>query len=154
MAPKKKTVKDLVSEMEIFESKIKEMERVFEKMKAIKLVDKENSVIRKDGSQKQTKLVKKLIELEKKLEEAQDGITILENSPDPKTKKVHSNCNRCNLTFEKKNDLKVHQIAVHPKQLNRDFCDQTFELKWKLETHLKTHKQSMKYPCDSCGNGD
>ena len=47
---KKKTVKDFASETEVFESRIKEIERVFEKIKAIEYVDKGNCVLRIFGS--------------------------------------------------------------------------------------------------------
>ena len=150
MAPKKKTVKDLASDMEAFESRFKEMEKVFNKLIAIESVDKDNIVIRVDGSQKQAELENKLKEMEKKLQEAHTRIEKLENSRDPNPKKDISNCNKCDLTFDKKDDLKVHNKTIHPRCLKCEFCDKTFEVKWKLETHLKTHEQSSKYQCDTC----
>ena len=46
MAPKRKTVKDLAPEIEVFETRFKDMEKLVDKIKAIETVDKNNIVLR------------------------------------------------------------------------------------------------------------
>ena len=88
MAPKKKTVKDLASDMEAFESRFKEMEKVFNKLIGIESVDKDNIVIRVDGSQKQAELENTLKQLEEKLQKAHARIEKLEISQDLNPKRT------------------------------------------------------------------
>ena len=45
----------------------------------------------------------------------------------------------------------MYNMSKHAKTLKCEHCDETFQLNWRLETHLKTHKQSKKFECDKCG---
>ena len=55
------------------------------------------------------------------------------------------------MTFDVKRSLKMLNMTKHAKPLKCVRCDKTFLLNWKLETHLKTHKQSKKFGCVKCG---
>ena len=88
MAPKKKTLKDLASEMEMFEGKFKEMEKVFAKIKAIETVDKDKILLRVDTSESQKDLETKLKELERKLNVALARIEYLENPQNLNAKEI------------------------------------------------------------------
>ena len=66
-------------------------------------------------------------------------------------KRFFFKCNKCDLTFDEKRNIKMHNMSRHAKTLKCEHCDETFQLNWRLETHLKTHKQSKKFECDKCG---
>ena len=151
MAPKKKTVRDLTSDMEIFEVKFKAMEKVFEKIKAIETVDKDKIIVTVDNSESEQKLESKLKELQRKLDAALARIEYLENAENRNAKEQNLLCNKCDLTFDGKKSLKMHNMKKHAKPIKCEHCDQTFEVNWKLEMHLKTHQESQKFGCDKCG---
>ena len=84
MAPKKKTMKDLAAEIEVFKTRFKEIEKLFAKIKAIETVDKNNIVLRIYNYNITLDLENKVKELERRLEFAESKIAIIENSQNTK----------------------------------------------------------------------
>ena len=150
MAPKKKTVKELAGEMEVFDTRFKEMEKLFDKIKAIETVDKDNIALKIDKSNDTLDLENKVRELEKRLEVAESKISFYENSETTKRKENLVKCHLCESTFNDKGSLKKHHIAKHPKNLKCEHCEETFQLNWRLESHMKIHKQAKTFECDKC----
>ena len=151
MAPiKKKTVKELSAEMEAFETRFKQMEKLVDKIKTIETVDKDNIVLKIDNSNDTLELENKVRELESRLVIAESKIASLENSQSTKRKENIVKCHLCDLTFDEKGSLKKHHITTHPKNLKCEYCEETFQLNWRLEKHLQTHKESKKFNCDKC----
>ena len=52
--------------------------------------------------------------------------------------------------FGNKTTLKKHILVNHPKTVNCESCDQTFDQFWKLEIHMKTHSSEKLFECKVC----
>jgi hypothetical protein len=65
--------------------------------------------------------------------------------------KFHFKCKECTMTFDKKCDLKMHILALHPRNYPCNLCDQTFETHINFESHLKDHEAAKPFKCDYCG---
>ena len=66
-------------------------------------------------------------------------------------------CDKCEMKFGEKSELKRHEITIHyGKKLKCKYCDATFSREGNLRTHLELHahyhfgKDVTKYACDIC----
>ena len=64
-------------------------------------------------------------------------------------KNTNLRCNNCKQSFQTLKDFKKHKEEHHSKQdvFNCSKCDKTFNEDWKLNAHMKLHKN---YQCDQC----
>jgi hypothetical protein len=46
--------------------------------------------------------------------------------------------------------LKKHIVENHPKKVECNLCDETFDQIWKLEQHMETHSAEKAYTCNIC----
>ena len=60
------------------------------------------------------------------------------------------NCKECDNSFTNKKDLNEHIQQINPKKYNCKHCDQTFSESWRLEIHLRTHKDITPLSCEIC----
>ena len=67
-----------------------------------------------------------------------------------KEESLNFKCKECSVTFGKKQDLKKHILALHPKQYACKVCEECFETCVGLEMHLKSHALEMQFKCDTC----
>lgn len=59
-------------------------------------------------------------------------------------------CYLCNVSFNKKLNLKDHNKKHHPKVISCTKCKETFDESWKLEIHMKSHTTIKLFSCDHC----
>ena len=65
-------------------------------------------------------------------------------------KSTNFKCNKCDKSFGTFKDFKKHK-SEHDNQgelLKCGQCDKTFDEDWKMNAHMKSHKN---YQCDQCG---
>ena len=120
---KKKTVKELNDDFNIFEEKFKSMEA---------LVDHLNA---------------KIVVLEKKIEETPGNFqTVLSESSE--MERVYD-CKLCDFKSTKKKNLKVHIKEKHRNEIKCKVCGERFNETFELEIHLKTHDVET-FKCTKC----
>ena len=128
----KKTVKDLNTDFQLLQEK-------FELLK----IDQEEKVniIKSEYEERIKKLEDKIL-----------GLEHLDSLEAVKEIEVTSanKCKECNLSFEEKSDLKMHILALHPKQYTCKLCAEIFETSVALELHLKIHNTEKEYKCEVC----
>ena len=86
----------------------------------------------------------KVVEVTKKKEEEAEEPQQTRKDP------VNYKCKECSLMFGNKTTLKKHILVNHPKTVNCESCDQTFDQFWKLEIHMKTHSSEKLFECKVC----
>ena len=59
-------------------------------------------------------------------------------------------CNLCDYKFKKGMELKKHIATVHVKNFECRYCNEQFDMKWKLEIHMQTHENVEKFKCSDC----
>ena len=59
-------------------------------------------------------------------------------------------CRECGFSFDKRSDLKIHILALHPRQYTCKTCSQTFETRIAFELHQKEHSTTKTFKCDLC----
>eukprot|EP00040_Diaphanoeca_grandis_P025810 m.143576 g.143576 ORF g.143576 m.143576 type:complete len:177 (-) comp30324_c0_seq1:58-588(-) len=78
------------------------------------------------------------------------GRSKLQFGGDPKNKLF--TCAICGATFNRKSNLKVHQVVhTKTKEYKCDSCGKRFGLKGALTAHMKVHTDDMPYNCSICG---
>ena len=80
----------------------------------------------------------------------EDAENIYENKG--KSLKLKVTCREGHKEFEKKDGLKKHILEAHPRIINCDECNETFDQNWKLEQHMNNkHCEEKKFKCNICG---
>ena len=59
-------------------------------------------------------------------------------------------CRECGFSFDKRSDLKIHILALHPRQFTCKMCSRIFETRISLELHQKEHSTGKNFKCDLC----
>ena len=59
-------------------------------------------------------------------------------------------CRECSFSFQNKSELKIHILALHPKQYKCKLCANIFDTSLEYELHLKTHMVEKNYKCEIC----
>ena len=65
--------------------------------------------------------------------------------------KTNFECTKCDKTVNSLRALNEHKKENHPKIIKCKHCDESFDEFWKLETHMKTHREENKFECSECG---
>ena len=130
---KKKTVKEVSADVDTLEKRFEAYEK-----SSKRLEEEQNERI---------KVLENKLELSEKIVKHLEEVIQIKN----KENKLDSfDCKVCKSKFKQKRELKKHIGTEHPKTLICQYCDESFDQSWKLETHLKTHEQAKSFKCDSC----
>ena len=124
---------------------VKDLSKDFEQMM-------ENvEMLRRDFEEK-TNVLKK--EHEEKIKELEGRVAFLEQSNGFSKKEESSikmiSCRECSYSVEKKADLKVHILSVHPKQYDCNNCGKIFDSRLEFELHQKVHTAIKPFNCELC----
>ena len=131
MVTKRKTIKDLASEIEVLVKRLETMENIIEDLQNVQTPNIEKTV-EKDSPGPVIE-----INVEKNLNSCRNGENVFK-------------CKKCDLRFIKKCELKKHIRTIHPKNLKCEHCEKTFDQNCDLENHLKTHEQAKRFKCNGC----
>ena len=91
----------------------------------------------------------KVSDFDQKLGESKN-VQELANKVTLKTVNTNYNCKECSLRFGSKVALKKHIKEHHPKEIECNLCDETFDQIWKLEKHMATHSAEKAFTCNIC----
>ena len=138
---KKKTIKDLVVEIDSLTNRVKLLEEVIKKSE---FIEKVNSVC------KNINKIENIEPLVQNVDKNEDLMTNKnQNDPIKKNQVLRSfMCKDCKIMFNEKHKLKEHMKMNHPKIIHCKDCEQVFDEYWKLEKHSKDHTNTKKYYCD------
>ena len=128
----RKTVKDLNNDFEVlkesFEILKSDFERKFDDLK---------------------------IDYESKIKSIQDQISTPETNDEPSMRETSNNiafkCRECSFSSGKRSDLKLHILALHPKQYECRLCSNIFDSRLAFELHQKSHNEEKNFKCEVCG---
>ena len=59
-------------------------------------------------------------------------------------------CSQCNVSFKHRKYLMAHIRKKHPQKIKCKNCDEVFDVKFKLETHMNEKHELEGYKCDKC----
>ena len=162
MAAKKITLKDLASEVE----KLSEMNQ--KKDDLIKALDDKMIILQNWAQENFSSICKKITEDSKlhlenakildqkvsdfnlKCVQSKNEQAIEKMEENNKNVNVNFKCRECSLRFGNKLSLKKHIADFHPKEVNCNLCDETFDQIWKLEQHMETHSAEKAFECTIC----
>ena len=68
-----------------------------------------------------------------------------DNEKVEKQKAREFKCKQCDEIPLSSGELKDHRVSNHPVNIECKRCDEKFTENWKLENHLKTHKEVVKF---------
>ena len=126
----KKTVKDLNQELVL----LKEI---------IEIMKQEHEEREHKHEEREHNLEARIVALE--------NATTVDTQPTVKVgQNLQFNCKECTLGFENKSELKMHILALHPKNYKCKLCEQIFETSKALECHLKDHDAHKQFKFDLC----
>ena len=134
---KKKSVKELKEDAIILEKR--EISDVFGKLSNVDLNELETKIKLIQNTNNEAKIVT----IEKKLEENTKCLKNLmrkETITDKTEEKKEYTCKKYQEKFHNKNDLSKHMIANHLKEIKCQVCEESFDKRYKLELHIKTHE--------------
>ena len=66
------------------------------------------------------------------------------------TIETNCKCKDCGKVFKNKSEMRNHVISDHPKIYICDTCGEEFNLSWKMEIHMREHREKKKLECDQC----
>ena len=154
---KTRTVKELCSEIDLLNKKLKQFENIFDNNefdKAVKRISHLESFMKKFETNKDSieKLKQSKIVTENhssKFENTNVSQSLNLNNKDlEKTFK----CNECKIVVKNKRDLKAHIKVFHQntKEIICKDCNKTFKQNWELELHSKEHNKENQFKCTVC----
>ena len=89
--------------------------------------------------------------LEKRLDESETKVKVLEEKLTPKQESFVKKCKKCDKSFDSERNLKSHVLENHPQSIKCSSCIQTFNKNHELEYHIKTcHENYNEYECGKC----
>ena len=141
MATKKKTVKDLAEDMHLLTERVSKMESTMTIRNFSEIREKINYLenIIKVYDMK----IRKLDNLTKEssiVNSASENIKSLNNIV----------CRVCGEIFRGREDLLKHQSEHHGQTFKCIMCDQVFLASFKMEEHMKSHRDVSTYKCSIC----
>ena len=99
-------------------------------------------------------LKKKVLNMESMVEELKDKLKYYEDkeieSTSLKKKENILKCKFCEELFDDRMIMKGHIKMKHPRKINCEECDKTFNLNIDLEVHLESHKKPKMFQCSLC----
>ena len=141
MALKKKTNKELNEDVEALTDKVKVLENLVKDL-TVKINLKDSFCANKND---------KIIE--EKIEKIEFRLNEVIKIDEKITKDKSIQCDKCEYSCLKRNEIKQHQKEKHikvsdVKKCNK--CDKTFKENHELENHLKTEHEIENFKCDKC----
>ena len=91
---------------------------------------------------------------EEKIKVLEDKVATLEQSKEtpskeePGTLSKELKCRECGSLFNKKSDMKVNILSLHPKQYECNHCSKYMRLEFEL--HQKVHTTEKQFICNVC----
>ena len=89
---------------------------------------------------------------EAKIKTIQDQISTPETCSEPSIREASNNkaikCRECSFTSGKRSDLKLHILALLPKQYDCRLCSNIFDSRLAFELHQKSHNEEKNFKCD------
>jgi hypothetical protein len=95
-------------------------------------------------------LDQKVSDFNLKLVESKNELVVEKTEEHLKTVNVNFSCKECSSIFGNKVTLKKHIIDNHPKKVECQLCDETFDQIWKLEQHMETRSAEKAFRCTIC----
>ena len=141
MAKKHKTVKELNLEVENLSERLRKLE--------------ENEKRADHTDQTDTKIedIENILRsYDKKIENLNKILTDFASKKDAEklNDQVIYKCKECGRKFDNKNDFSEHIKKTHPKMYNCKMCEENFNESWRLEVHMKSHKEISPLKCNIC----
>jgi hypothetical protein len=141
MAKKQKNVKELNLEVELLSERLRKLE------------EKETTKTPFEDTENKVDKIERLLNINDQKIKDLDKLLLKAQPKESGRQTINPNkfnCKECGKEFVSKNRMSDHIRKTHHKVRKCDNCDDKLEESWKLELHMKTHKNLTKIKFNIC----